>query len=98
LFLQGHVTIWLNILGQWNGARYVHAIQSNSRSRIQETRNKRVSLYDKEWKRQQALISRLEKIEVSYEGQPENAILIMNKGVSTPFNCAQRKYLFLGDC
>jgi len=26
---------------------------------------------------------------VHYEGQPENAILIMNKGVSTPFNCAQ---------
>lgn len=63
--------------------------------RIDEIRRRRLTIFDKEHKRQQALIPRLEKIEVNYEGLNNEAItLVMNKGVSTPFNCAQRK-LFL---
>lgn len=60
-----------------------------NRPRIYEIRSKRVALFDRELKRQQALITRIEKIQVSYEGQPENATIIMNKNISTPFNCAQ---------
>nr|CAG4637206.1 EOG090X0A3R [Ceriodaphnia reticulata]SVE73082.1 EOG090X0A3R [Ceriodaphnia reticulata] len=58
--------------------------------RIDEIRGKRVSIFEKEYKRQQALISRLEKIEVTYQGlNNESTTLVMNKGVSTPYNCAQ---------
>nr|SVE88783.1 EOG090X0A3R [Daphnia sinensis]SVE89407.1 EOG090X0A3R [Daphnia sinensis]SVE90027.1 EOG090X0A3R [Daphnia sinensis] len=58
--------------------------------RIDEIRGRRVAIFDKEHKRQQALIPRLEKIEVIYEGlNDEKITLIMNKGVSTPYNCAQ---------
>jgi len=46
-------------------------------------------MFDEEVKRQKNLIPRVEKIEVQYEGQPENATLILNKGLSTPFNVAQ---------
>nr|SVE75901.1 EOG090X0A3R [Daphnia hispanica] len=58
--------------------------------RIDEIRGRRLSIFDKEHKRQQGLIPRLEKIEVAYEGlNNETTMLIMNKGVSTPYNCAQ---------
>jgi hypothetical protein len=56
-----------------------------------EVRQKRCELFQKEKERQFNLIRRIEKIEVSYKGQPENCTLIMNKGLSTPFNCAMRK-------
>lgn len=42
-----------------------------------------------EKKRQQNLIPRIEKIEVKYEGQPENATLYLNKNLSTPFHICQ---------
>merc|ERR1719228_156720 len=35
------------------------------------------------------MIPRLEKIEVEYVGQPEDATLILNRGSSTPYNVAQ---------
>nr|SVE73701.1 EOG090X0A3R [Daphnia atkinsoni] len=58
--------------------------------RIDDIRRRRLTIFDKEYKRQQALIPRLEKIEVNYEGLDNEAItLVMNKGVSTPYNCAQ---------
>lgn len=38
-------------------------------------------------------IGRIEKIEVRYTGTPEDVTLVMNKGLSTPFNCAQRNNL-----
>lgn len=44
--------------------------------------------------RQKSLVSRLEKIEVEHKGAPEDCTLLMNKGISTPFNCAMRKYWF----
>nr|CAG4643376.1 EOG090X0A3R [Ilyocryptus agilis] len=67
---------------------------SNNASRrkpcIEEIQNKRISVFDKELKRQQALITRLEKIQVNYQGyNDETTTLIMNKSVSTPYNCAQ---------
>ena len=63
------------------------------RPRIEEIREKRVAIFETELKRQQSLVTRLEKIEVQYQGlNDENTQLIMNKGVSTPYNCAQRKF------
>ena len=53
---------------------------------------KRTELFAKEAKRQAALITDVEKIEVKYHGQPEASTLIMNKNMSTPYNCAQREY------
>lgn len=78
------------IVGKLSSLSNAHA--NLPKLRIDEIRGKRVSLFEKEYKRQQALISRLEKIEVTYQGlNNESTTLIMNKGVSTPYNCAQRK-------
>lgn len=51
-------------------------------------RQKRNELFSQEKDRQLSLISRVEKIEVQHVGPPEDCILLMNKGLSTPFNCA----------
>nr|CAG4644149.1 EOG090X0A3R [Lepidurus arcticus] len=61
-----------------------------SRKEVVAQRN---TLFDAEIARQKSLVVRLEKIQVQYEGSPENALLFMNKGVSSPYNCAQH----LGD-
>ena len=60
-----------------------------------EARQKRNLLFTEEKKRQNENVGRIEKIEVQYKGLPEDVTLIMNKGISTPFNCAQRNYLLL---
>ncbi|CAG9762129.1 unnamed protein product [Ceutorhynchus assimilis] len=46
-----------------------------------------------EQKKQTESVGRIEKIEVRYEGQPENCIFTMNKNISTPYDCAKH----LGD-
>nr|XP_023014077.1 39S ribosomal protein L39, mitochondrial [Leptinotarsa decemlineata] len=50
-------------------------------------------LFDSEQKRQRESVGRIEKIEVNYEGTPKNETLVMNKNVSTPYDCAKH----LGD-
>ncbi|XP_069687394.1 large ribosomal subunit protein mL39 [Periplaneta americana] len=60
------------------------AIQGNA-----DIRKERNVLFNKEKKRQKEDIGRIEKIEVQYTGVPEDVTLMMNKGISTPFNCAQ---------
>ena len=57
-------------------------------------RQKRNELFSEEKARQLSLISRVEKIEVRHVGPPEDCVLLMNKGLSTPFNCAMRECLF----
>ena len=57
-------------------------------------RQKRVEMFENEMRRQVALVTRIEKIKVEYEGLPEKCTLIMNKGLSTPFNCAMRTATF----
>ncbi|CAH1163828.1 unnamed protein product [Phaedon cochleariae] len=42
-----------------------------------------------EEKRQRESIGRIEKIEVNYEGQPTNEVLVMNRNISTPYDCAK---------
>lgn len=49
-------------------------------------------LFDEEYKRQQSLIARIEKIQVTVQDvkpETEDVILLMNKETSTPFDCAQ---------
>ena len=58
-------------------------------------RQKRVEMFENEMRRQVALVTRIEKIKVEYEGLPEKCTLIMNKGLSTPFNCAMRMATFV---
>jgi len=53
-----------------------------------EITKKRSDLFGKEKARQMSLINRVEKIEVKHVGPPEDCTLLMNKGLSTPFNCA----------
>lgn len=60
-------------------------------------KKKRSQLFTQEAQRQAALITDVEKIEVQYEGHPENCTLIMNKYMSTPYNCSQRKCISLSD-
>ena len=58
----------------------------------QEVIEHRNRLFNNEQKRQRENIGRIEKIEVRYLGLPSNETLFMNKNLSTPFNCAQRKF------
>jgi len=46
-------------------------------------------LFSREQKRQHDAVGRIEKIQVKYVGNPEDVTLVMNKNLSTPFNCAQ---------
>jgi len=55
----------------------------------ESVRKKRSELFSAEKKRQLDLIPRVEKIRVEYNGTPEDASLILNKNMSTPFNLAQ---------
>jgi len=58
----------------------------------EEVRKKRSAMFTEEVSRQKNLIPRIEKIEVQYEGVmagkdvPDNATLILNKGLSTPYD------------
>lgn len=53
-----------------------------------EVSKKRNELFGREKARQAALVSRVEKIQVEHKGPPEDCVLLMNKSLSTPFNCA----------
>lgn len=52
-------------------------------------------LFNLEKKRQRESLGRIEKIEVNYVGLPEPMQLVMNKEISTPYDCAKRKSLLL---
>ena len=52
-------------------------------------------MFDEEKDRQLALVKRVEKIQVQYKGLPENCTLLMNKNLSTPYNCAMRELLLM---
>lgn len=57
----------------------------------EEIVRKRNRIFDFEQKKQRDNIGRVEKIEVKYIGTPNDATMVMNKNLSTPYNCAQRK-------
>merc|ERR1711994_1247560 len=60
-----------------------------SSEKSEHVTKRRNALFDKEKQRQLNLIPRIDKIEVRYNGIPEDVNLSMNKGISTPFNVAQ---------
>jgi large subunit ribosomal protein L39 len=47
-------------------------------------------LFSKEKERQRNAVGRIEKIEVQYKGLPEDVTLLMNKHLSTPYECSKR--------
>ncbi|XP_013137949.1 PREDICTED: 39S ribosomal protein L39, mitochondrial [Papilio polytes] len=55
----------------------------------QEATERRHHLFTLEKKRQLELVGRIEKIEVKYKGVPEECTLVMNKDISTPYDCAK---------
>lgn len=57
---------------------------SSSNKEVTAHRN---DIFNKEKERQDALVTRVEKMEVNYVGIPEKCKLIMNKKISTPFHC-----------
>lgn len=57
-----------------------------------EIQQRRSELFTLEQRRQKDKVGRIEKIEVRYLGLPSDLSMVMNRGISTPFNCAQRMY------
>ncbi|KAK9890969.1 hypothetical protein WA026_013306 [Henosepilachna vigintioctopunctata] len=46
-------------------------------------------LFNNEKKRQKEMVGRIEKIEIEYEGPQDKKVLMMNKNISTPYDCAR---------
>ncbi|KAL1514083.1 hypothetical protein ABEB36_003403 [Hypothenemus hampei] len=46
-------------------------------------------IFISEQKRQRESLGRIEKIDIQYEGPPENCNFVMNKNISTPYDCAK---------
>ncbi|XP_038218245.1 39S ribosomal protein L39, mitochondrial [Zerene cesonia] len=55
----------------------------------QEAVERRHHLFELEKKRQIENVGRIEKIEVNYKGIPKDCTLVMNKDISTPYDCAR---------
>ncbi|XP_028174618.1 large ribosomal subunit protein mL39 [Ostrinia nubilalis] len=55
----------------------------------QEAIERRNHLFTLEKKRQIGKVGRIEKIEVKYKGVPNDCTLVMNKNLSTPYDCAR---------
>ncbi|XP_030751079.1 39S ribosomal protein L39, mitochondrial [Sitophilus oryzae] len=62
-------------------------------STYSEESARQCEIFATEQKKQKESVGRIEKIEVQYEGQPENSVFSMNKNISTPYDCAKH----LGD-
>lgn len=59
-------------------------------SSLTEESTRQNDLFNTEKKRQKEYVGRIEKIEVKYEGPPGNEVFVMNKNISTPYDCAMR--------
>lgn len=53
---------------------------------------RRSALFRDEKKRQKESVGRVEKINVRVVSNFGNELLVMNKDLSTPYDCARRKY------
>ncbi|XP_034826348.1 large ribosomal subunit protein mL39 [Maniola hyperantus] len=69
-----------------NSAKNLAAIRCLSTEEAVERRN---HLFLLEKKRQLEKVGRIEKIEVNYKGVPKDCTLVMNKDISTPYDCAR---------
>lgn len=61
-------------------------------SNLLEQRKYQSELFDLEKKRQKEEVGRIEKIDVQYFGFPADTPLVMNAKLSTPYDCARRKF------
>lgn len=68
--------------------KYTNLVQNRFLS-CAEIIQRRSDLFSLEKKRQSQNVGRIEKIEVRFLGVPNDTTLVMNKGLSTPYNCAQ---------
>ncbi|KAM3933996.1 large ribosomal subunit protein mL39 [Leptodactylus fuscus] len=76
------------VLRPLGGRRFYSVVTANKLS-VAEVSRRRSELYDKEKERQLSLYPRTEKIEVTHVGKTDpGTVFVMNKGLSTPFNCA----------
>lgn len=71
-------------------------MRNYSNNNLSATLTKRSEMFTEEQRRQRNAVGRVEKIEVRYQGLPEDVTLMMNRELSTPFNCAQ--HLSEGHC
>lgn len=54
-----------------------------------DAQNKRNELFNEEKRRQRSAVGRIEKVKVTYQGLSDEVKLLMNKELSTPFDCAK---------
>ena len=78
-------------------SKNIHQVARLSNLTNEQIRLRRSKLFEDEKKKQLNRIPRLEKIEVKYVGSPEEAVMIMNKNISSPFNVAQHMSEMLCD-
>ncbi|RZC42119.1 39S ribosomal protein L39, mitochondrial [Asbolus verrucosus] len=71
------------------GYRATIAIYKRLSSSLSEEIRRQNNIFDNEQKKQEESIGRVEKIEIEYEGPSDKATLVMNKNISTPFDCAK---------
>ncbi|XP_075163941.1 mitochondrial ribosomal protein L39 [Haematobia irritans] len=81
-------SLW-NTVTKWNQFNNIRKFSNASIERRNE-------LFDEELHSQRERVGRIEKIEVRYLGLPQDLTLVMNRDISTPFNCAQ--HLSEGHC
>ncbi|KAL6424472.1 hypothetical protein ACFW04_009909 [Cataglyphis niger] len=54
-----------------------------------EARKRRNQLFDEEKRRQRSELGRIEKIEVTYKSVQDEVVMLMNRNISTPYDCAR---------
>lgn len=78
------------VLGSYCQIIQRHPPKVDALTVISEQQIRSNELFDAEKRRQRELVGRIEKIEVQHQGYNEKmTTLIMNRGISTPYNCAQ---------
>ncbi|XP_013116844.2 large ribosomal subunit protein mL39 [Stomoxys calcitrans] len=70
--------------------------KSSERNFSNASIERRNTLFTEEQGRQRERVGRIEKIEVRYLGLPQDVTFVMNRDISTPYNCAQ--HLSGGHC
>lgn len=58
---------------------------------------RRLAVFDQEQKRQKKLVTDVHKIKVEYKDHPDPCTLIMNKNISSPYDCARHVSKLVGD-
>ncbi|XP_053618530.1 large ribosomal subunit protein mL39 [Plodia interpunctella] len=84
--MRQHITILSRLAYQKNSAKSLQLTRFLS---TQEAIDRRNHLFTLEKKRQHENVGRIEKIEVNYKGIPNDCVLVMNKDISTPYDCAR---------